>query len=72
MIYFRVRTRSIMRAGAIYIWNTDVWPEMIDEVDEKGSNPGLTWRSRLNDIVPGSFIAILGPKILNIKKWKKH
>ena len=62
MIYFRVRTRSFMRAGAIYRWNPDVWPEMFDEVDEKGSNPGLTWRSRLNDIVPGSFIAILGPK----------
>jgi len=62
MIYFRVRTRSFMRAGAIYRWNPDVWPEMFDEVDEKGSNPGLTWRSRLNDIIPGSFIAILGPK----------
>ena len=49
-----------MRTGAIYRWNPDVWPEMFDEVDEKGSK--LTWRSRLNDIVPGSFIAILGPK----------
>ena len=51
-----------MNAGAIYRWNPDVWPEMLDEVNEEGSKPGLTWRSRLKEIVPGSFIAILGPK----------
>lgn len=51
-----------MSAGAIYRWNPDVWPEMFDEVNEEGSKPGLTWRSRLKEIVPGSFIAILGPK----------
>ena len=51
-----------MRAGAIYRWNPEVWPEMFDETDENGSKPGLTWRSRLKDINNGSFIAILGPK----------
>lgn len=51
-----------MNSGAIYRWNPDVWPEMFDEVTSDGSKPGLTWRSRLRDIVPGSFIAILGPK----------
>ena len=51
-----------MRAGAIYRWNPEVWPEMFDEVDEKGSDEGLTWRSKLKDIDNGSFIAILGPK----------
>ena len=35
---------------------------MFDEVDENGSNEGLTWRSKLKDIDEGSFIAILGPK----------
>lgn len=50
------------RAGAIYRWNPDVWPEMFDEVDEHGSKEGLTWRSKLKDIDNGSFIAILGPK----------
>ena len=35
---------------------------MFDEIDENGSKPGLTWRSRLKDIDNGSFIAILGPK----------
>jgi hypothetical protein len=53
---------SNMRAGAIYRWNPEVWPEMFEEVDESGSKPGLTWRSKLQDIVDGSFIAILGPK----------
>ena len=62
MIYLHLRIEIFMRTGAIYRWNPDVWPEMFDEVDEKGSNPGLTWRSRLNDIVPGSFIAIQRPK----------
>jgi hypothetical protein len=51
-----------MRPGAIYRWNPDVWPEMFDEVDANGSKDGLTWRSNLNDINHGSFIAILGPK----------
>jgi len=51
-----------MRAGAIYRWNPKVWPEMFDEVNADGSKEGLTWRSSLNDITHGSFIAILGPK----------
>ena len=57
-----IRELVMMRAGAIYRWNPEVWPEMFDEVDENGSNEGLTWRSKLKDIDEGSFIAILGPK----------